>query len=140
LDNVRPISSSYGFVSRFTIHIASIDDIDYLVLYAGKNQTGETALVLANKPNVNLHNSNTVHSAYDNTTGLLYLNYALSGSSFVSVGSNLMVVVLEKPVALTWHAPVIAGDGVHGKFYGIGSNETCVHDDGFLWILIDMGR
>ncbi|KAG9102571.1 hypothetical protein FRC06_001765 [Ceratobasidium sp. 370] len=102
----------------------TIDNVDYLVLYAGKNQTGETALVLPSAPQVDLHGSGTVQSTYNSTAGILYLNYALSGSSFVAVGSNLMVVILEKRVALTWHAPVIAGQGVHGKFYGIGSNET----------------
>lgn len=102
----------------------TIDGVDYLVLYAGKNQTGETAFVYPSAPKVDLHGSSTVQYSYDNTTGLLYLNYALNGSSFVSVGSNVMVAIFEKPVALRWHAPVIAGSGVHGKFYGIGSNET----------------
>ncbi|KAG9081614.1 hypothetical protein FS749_007538 [Ceratobasidium sp. UAMH 11750] len=102
----------------------TIDNVDYLILYAGKNQTGETALVLPSAAQINLHDSSTVQAAYNSTAGILYLNYTLSGSSFVSVGSNLVVAILEKPVALSWHAPVIAGQGAHGKFYGIGSNET----------------
>lgn len=102
----------------------SIDDIDYLILYAGKNQTGETAFVYPTAPKVDLHGSRTVQSSYNTSTGLLYLNYALSGSSFVSIGSNVMVAIFEKSIALKWHVPVIAGSGVHGKFYGIGSNET----------------
>ncbi|KAG8740023.1 hypothetical protein FRC12_016131 [Ceratobasidium sp. 428] len=102
----------------------TIDDVDYLVLYAGKGQTGETALVLPTAPQVDLHGFTTVQSTYNSTAGILYLNYALSGSSFVSVGSSLMIAIMETSVALTWHAPVIAGQGVHGNFYGIGSNDT----------------
>ncbi|KAG9123890.1 hypothetical protein FRC07_013609 [Ceratobasidium sp. 392] len=112
------------FTANSQESITSIDDVDYLVLYAGKGQTGETAMIVQSAPQVNFHGSATVQSTYNATTGVLYLNYALSGSSFVAVGSNLMVAILEKPVALTWHAPVIAGQGVHGRFYGIGSNET----------------
>lgn len=100
------------------------------MLYAGKNQTGETAFVYSSAPEVGLHGSSTVQYSYDKGTGLLRLNYALSGSSFVSIGSNVVVALFEKPVALTWHAPVIAGSGVHGKFYGIGSNET--------WVLVNL--
>ncbi|KAF5316478.1 hypothetical protein D9619_006706 [Psilocybe cf. subviscida] len=102
----------------------TIDNTDYIILYAPPNQTGETAFVLSN-PVVNLSAAPGVSSKVAN--GLLMLNYVVGGTQTVSIRNgqtSLVVMIMDKSVANNWHAPLITGNGNFGNFFSIGTNST----------------
>ncbi|KAJ7714180.1 glycoside hydrolase family 35 protein [Mycena metata] len=103
----------------------TIDKTDYIILYAPSGQTGETSFVFSSAPNVNLAGVSGVSSTFSN--GTLVLNYSVNGSAFVPITlgtTSIVAVILDKPTANQWHAPVIAGSGTFGNFFSIGSNQT----------------
>ncbi|KAJ7714217.1 glycoside hydrolase family 35 protein [Mycena metata] len=103
----------------------TIDKTDYIILYAPSGQTGETSFVFSSAPNVDLAGVSGVSSTFSN--GTLVLNYSVNGSAFVPITlgtTSIVAVILDKPTANQWHAPVIAGSGTFGNFFSIGSNQT----------------
>lgn len=102
-----------------------IDDTDHLVLYAPSGHTGETVFILPEAPQIDFNGATNVQTSWEN--GSLRLNYRLNGSSFVDIITRkglLRVVILDKDVANTWHAPVIPGTSNFPQFFSIGTNET----------------
>ena len=62
------------------------------------------------------------------------LVYSLQGSKFVDInasGKTITVLILDKPTANTWHAPIIPGSGNYGSFFSFGTNQTWVHTNSF---------
>ncbi|KAF8578602.1 glycoside hydrolase family 35 protein [Ramaria rubella] len=103
----------------------TIDDIDYLIVYAPSGQTGETVFSLSSEPTINLNGALNVLSTW--TDGTLRLNFALRGSTFVDVSTSrasLRIVILDKDIANTWHAPLLGGEGAFSNYYSIGTNQT----------------
>ncbi|KAJ6509031.1 glycoside hydrolase family 35 protein [Mycena sanguinolenta] len=103
----------------------TIDNTDYIVLYALAGQTGETAFIFDSAPNVNLAGTSGVSSTFSD--GTLVLSYTLSGSSFVPItlgSTSIVAIILDKATANQWHAPIIAGPGSFGNYFSVGSNET----------------
>ncbi|KAL0954023.1 hypothetical protein HGRIS_005178 [Hohenbuehelia grisea] len=104
----------------------TIGSADYIILYAGPNETGETTLVFSSAPTVDLRSAPTASSNFAN--GVLRLNYALKSAVQVinikSGQANLVIMVMDKPTAYTWHAPVIPGAGEFGNFFSVGTNQT----------------
>ncbi|KAJ7264004.1 glycoside hydrolase family 35 protein [Mycena haematopus] len=103
----------------------TIDNTDYIIFYAPPGQTGETSFLFNSAPNVNLAGTSGVSSTFSN--GTLVLSYTLNGSSFVPITldkTRIVAMILDKPTANQWHAPIIAGPGSFGNFFSIGSNET----------------
>ncbi|KAJ7288517.1 glycoside hydrolase family 35 protein [Mycena rebaudengoi] len=97
----------------------TIDATDYIVL------PGETSFIFASAPVVNLGGASGVSSSF--TNGTLVLGYTLNGSAFVTIRSGtkvIVVVLLDKQTANTWHAPIIAAPGNFGNFFSIGTNQT----------------
>ncbi|GJJ13402.1 hypothetical protein Clacol_007656 [Clathrus columnatus] len=77
----------------------TIDNTDYVLLYAPQGQTGETAFVLSTRPQVSTNGANV---SYDWTNGILKMNYLLNGTSFVDVKfqrTSLRVMLLDKQTA-----------------------------------------
>ncbi|KAF9048348.1 glycoside hydrolase family 35 protein [Hymenopellis radicata] len=105
----------------------TIDDADYLILYAPEGQTGETAFVFDSEPDVDA--GDTVTS--DFADGILTLNYTLQGSQFVRI-NDITVILLDKATAYQWHAPLIRGEGIFGDFFSVGSNETVLVSGPYL--------
>jgi hypothetical protein len=71
----------------------------------------------------------TSGTTYSYSNGTLTLNYALSGAQYVNIATSagtLVVVILDKATANTWHAPLISGSGEWGNYFSIGTNETSV--------------
>jgi hypothetical protein len=105
--------------------VRSIDKTDYIILYAPSGQTGETSFLFASEPNVKLDGLTGVTSTFSN--GQLVLSYTLNGSAFVPISykrNNIVAILLDKPTANQWHAPIIAGPGPFGNFFSVGTNET----------------
>lgn len=125
LDYVGPHSLLF-FFGPLTYHIFSINGTDFVIIYAGITELGETAFKFASQPSVSVASSaQNVTSTF--TNGTLTLNYELQGSQYVNIngnGTNINVVLLDKNTATTWHAPVIPGTGAFGQFFSVGSNET----------------
>ncbi|KAJ7855955.1 glycoside hydrolase family 35 protein [Mycena olivaceomarginata] len=104
---------------------AEIDKTDYIIFYAPTGQTGETSFLFESAPTMNLAGTSGVTSSFSN--GTLVLSYTLNGSSFVPITlgtTRIVAVILDKPTANQWHAPIIAGPGNFGNFFSIGSNQT----------------
>ncbi|KDR80837.1 hypothetical protein GALMADRAFT_135938 [Galerina marginata CBS 339.88] len=102
----------------------TIGSTDYIVLYAEPGQTGETAIELAS-PVLNLSAFPNVSSRFAN--GLLTLNYAAGGSQAISIQNGneaLVLVIMDKATAYTWHAPILAGTGTFGNYFSIGTNDS----------------
>ncbi|KIJ54226.1 glycoside hydrolase family 35 protein [Sphaerobolus stellatus SS14] len=102
-----------------------IDKTDHIILYAPKGQNGESVFLLANEPTVSFNGATNVQSTWSN--GTLRLNYSLLGSSVVDIQvgkTRIRVIILEKGIANSWHAPLINGNGTFANFYSIGTNET----------------
>ncbi|KAJ7645563.1 glycoside hydrolase family 35 protein [Mycena polygramma] len=103
----------------------TIDDTDYIILYAPSGQTGETSFLFDSAPTVKLAGASGVTSAYSN--GTLVLSYTLNGTTFVPItlgNTRIVALLLDKQTANQWHAPVIAGPGPFGNYFSIGTNET----------------
>ncbi|RDB21488.1 putative beta-galactosidase A [Hypsizygus marmoreus] len=101
----------------------TIGTTDYIILYAPSSQTGETALRFTSAPTV--LGPSSVTNTYSN--GTLTLNYLLSGSQFITItsgGNALVMILMDKETANTWHAPTIPGTGTFGQFFSIGTNQT----------------
>ncbi|KAF7291695.1 Beta-galactosidase [Mycena chlorophos] len=104
----------------------TIDQTDYVVLYAEAGESGETAFRLSTAPKVAVsHPATNVTSTFAN--GTLTLNYVLNGSTFVTISegsTKIVAILLDKATANQWHAPIIPGEGAFGNYFSIGSNET----------------
>lgn len=104
----------------------TIDEKDYLVVYAKPQQSGEIVFILPSAPSVDLANAPNTASSYSDD--LLKINTNFRETQFVSIstsdGNDIVLVILEKPTALNWHAPLIPGSGSFGNFFGIGTNES----------------
>ncbi|KAF8972779.1 glycoside hydrolase family 35 protein [Flammula alnicola] len=102
----------------------TIDSTDYVILYAPSGQTGETALKLSN-PILDISAFPNITSRSEN--GLLTLNYAVAGSQMIHIQSGqnaVVVIIMDKTTANTWHAPVLSRPGPFGNFFSIGTNES----------------
>ncbi|THV02456.1 glycoside hydrolase family 35 protein [Dendrothele bispora CBS 962.96] len=103
----------------------TIDDTDYIILYAPAGQTGETVFLSDEEPTVDLLDAPIASSSFSN--GALVLNYTLDGSHFIHIqidGKSVTVILMDKTVADRWHAPVISAEGTFGNYFSIGTNET----------------
>ncbi|KAF4610613.1 hypothetical protein D9613_007145 [Agrocybe pediades] len=102
----------------------TIGSTDHLVLYAPAGQTGETAIKLTN-PVLNIAAFPNISSRF--ADGLLTLHYVVGGIQSVHIqdGNNsIVVVIMDKPTANTWHAPVLSRPGNFGNFFSIGTNDS----------------
>ncbi|KAF7297824.1 Beta-galactosidase [Mycena kentingensis (nom. inval.)] len=112
----------------------TVDNTDYLILYAPTGQTGETALRFASAPTVTTSNSlDGFTSSFAN--GIHTLNYALNGSTFVTITqgrTKIIALLLDKPTANQWHAPIIPAVGNFGNFFLAGDqpNVCCFASTG----------
>ncbi|KAG6888064.1 hypothetical protein C0995_010839 [Termitomyces sp. Mi166 len=110
--------------TRILYSTADLGKTDYIVFYGPPGQIGETAFRFTSVPVVST--SSSVSSGF--TNGTLIISYSLlSGSQFITIQSTnqstVVVIVLDKITANTWHAPVIAGEGDFGQFFSIGTNQ-----------------
>lgn len=75
---------------------------------------------------VNLSDAPGISSTFQ--SGILTLNYGLSGVHFVNItpgpANPIVVVLMDKASANKWHAPIIAGSGTFGEFFSVGTNQT----------------
>ncbi|KAL1710662.1 glycoside hydrolase family 35 protein [Schizophyllum commune] len=102
---------------------ADIDSTDYIVLYAGKGQTGQTAILFDEKPRVFTEDCSSVESSF--ADGVLNIDYTLDGFEAVSINNGSLVLLLaDKSTANTWSTPDIQGEGDWGKFFSIGTNSS----------------
>ncbi|KAJ3824597.1 glycoside hydrolase family 35 protein [Lentinula raphanica] len=104
---------------------STIDATDYIILYAPPSQTGETVILFETQPTVDLSNAPNVNAPFSN--GTLALQYLSEGSQFVTIENDeakLVVVIVDKTVANSWHAPVLSGIGMFDNYFSIGSNGT----------------
>lgn len=104
-----------------------MDDIEYIVFYALKGQTGETVFDL-NDPPISI-SSSTVNVNHTVSGSTVTLNYILDGASFVTIScgpKSVVAVILEKQVALQWHATDLTGDGTYGNYFSVGTNRRYV--------------
>jgi hypothetical protein len=96
------------------------------VLYTSAGQTGETALLFSAEPTISITPSSAISTSYNN--GTLTLSFVPSGVSTArlttAAGKSIVVLAMDKPTAMRWHAPIIAGEGEFGAFFGVGTNET----------------
>lgn len=105
----------------------TIDNQDYIILYASPGQTGETVFNFVSTPTVDLSNAPGVISKISGNH--LTLNYMLQGFGVttITVGTNKVhVVIMDKTTALQWHASDIAGKGDFGAHFSIGTNQRYV--------------
>ncbi|KAI5890378.1 glycoside hydrolase family 35 protein [Schizophyllum commune H4-8] len=101
----------------------TIDSTDYIVLYAGKGQTGQTALLFNEEPDVSTEDGSSVESSFSD--GVLTIDYTLDGFEAVSINNGSLVLLLaDKGIANTWSAPDIQGEGDWGKFFSVGTNSS----------------
>ena len=104
-----------------------MDDVEYIVLYALKGQTGETVFILNETPlSVSSSTVNVNHTVSGST---VTLNYILDGASFVTIScgpKSVVAVILEKQVALQWHATDLTGDENFGSYFSVGTNRRYV--------------
>ncbi|CAL1714365.1 unnamed protein product [Somion occarium] len=103
----------------------TIDNQDYIILYASPGQTGETVFNFVSTPTVDLSNAPGVISKISGNH--LTLNYMLQGFGVttITVGTNKVhVVIMDKTTALQWHASDIAGKGDFGAHFSIGTNQS----------------
>ncbi|KAJ3760155.1 glycoside hydrolase family 35 protein [Lentinula raphanica] len=116
------------FILYSTVEImtwSTIDATDYIILYAPPSQTGETVISFETQPTVDLSNAPNVNATFSN--GTLALQYLLEGSQFVTIENDkakLVVMIMDKTVANSWHAPLLSGSGAFDNYFSIGSNET----------------
>ncbi|KAJ3482157.1 hypothetical protein NLI96_g7176 [Meripilus lineatus] len=104
---------------------STMDDIEYIVFYALKGQTGETVFDL-NDPPISI-SSSTVNVNHTVSGSTVTLNYILDGASFVTIScgpKSVVAVILEKQVALQWHATDLTGDGTYGNYFSVGTNRS----------------
>lgn len=117
------VARSFCIVFALNHCSRSLGEVDYIVLYGLLGQTGETAFRFASAPILSA--PSFVSSDFSN--GILTISYPLSnGSQFITIQhdqSTVVVIVLDKFTANTWHAPVIAGEGDFGQFFSIGTNQ-----------------
>ncbi|KAF8645087.1 hypothetical protein AX16_008145 [Volvariella volvacea WC 439] len=103
----------------------TIGATDYIILYSPAGQTGETAFIFASSPTVDI--SDASGAAFTFADGVMILNYTLNGVHFVKItseGANLVVVLMDKASANSWHSSIIPGNNEWGNFFSIGTNET----------------
>ncbi|KAH7924781.1 glycoside hydrolase family 35 protein [Leucogyrophana mollusca] len=106
----------------------SIDETDYIILYALAGQTGETAIQFADRPTVDLTSAPNANVQSSYVNGTLTLNYELNASAgspaAVRLGTNLVLLIMDRDSAAQWHAPVINGGGTFEAYFSIGTNST----------------
>ncbi|KAJ7589475.1 glycoside hydrolase family 35 protein [Mycena floridula] len=120
LSNTRILYSTAEIMTWTTI-----DTIDYVVLYAAAGETGETAFVFSSAPTVDL--TIAPRTSSNHSAGLLTLSYTLQGTQFITIQSGstkIVALILDKPTALQWHAPVVPSTAPFGNFFGIGTNQS----------------
>ncbi|TRM69220.1 glycoside hydrolase family 35 protein [Schizophyllum amplum] len=101
----------------------TIDSTDYIVLYAGAGQTGQTALLFNKEPDVSVEEGSSVESSFSD--GVLTIDYALDGLEAVSINDGSIVLLLmDKATANTWSVSDIAGEGDFGGFFSVGTNQS----------------
>ncbi|KAG6881739.1 hypothetical protein C0992_000309, partial [Termitomyces sp. T32_za158] len=117
------VTTSFYLALALNHHSRSLEEVDYIVFYGPPGQTGEMAFQFASAPVISV--PPFVSSDFSN--GTLTISYSfLTGSQFITIQHNqgtVVVIVLDKFTANTWHAPVIAGEGDFGQFFSIGTNQ-----------------
>ncbi|KAJ7591882.1 NUC071 domain-containing protein [Mycena floridula] len=120
LSNTRILYSTAEIMTWMTI-----DTTDYVVLYAAAGETSETSFVFSSAPTVDL--TIAPRTSSNHSSGLLTLSYTLQGTQFITIQSGrtkIVALILDKPTALQWHAPVIPSTAPFGNFFGIGTNQS----------------
>ncbi|KAF8159357.1 glycoside hydrolase family 35 protein [Crassisporium funariophilum] len=105
----------------------TIGTTDYVILYAGLGQTGETAIQLLSAPTLDLPSPAFPNVSSRFANGLLTLNYTVGGAQFIPIQSgtqSIVVAIMDKPTANTWHAPLLNKAGAFGNFFSVGTNDT----------------
>jgi hypothetical protein len=107
---------------------SSIENTDYILVYAPTGQSAEMMFSFDNAPQIDLSNALGVAATTTNST--LTLNYVTGSPAWirVSIGqeATIVIVIMDKVAAGSWHAPVIAASGTFGNYFSIGTNETSV--------------
>ena len=122
LDDVRISTLPRGFkgISRYD----SIDNKDYIILYALPGQSGETIFNFNSTPEVDLANAANVSLTVLGSS--VTLNYKLQGINQVTVTTGdktVEVIIMDKSTALQWNAVDIFGKGDFGGHFAFGTNE-----------------
>ena len=122
MDNVCtfPLSETFAGIS----HRSSIDNKDYIILYALPGQSGETVFNFGSAPVLNLANAAGVSSTVSGNS--VTLNYKLQGINQVTITTGektVEVIIMDKSTALQWNAVDIFGKGDFGGHFAFGTNE-----------------
>lgn len=127
MGDVSSLASNFARLSLYSSYW-SIGTVDYIILYAPSGQTGETMIKFSVAPTFDLKNSPNVSVAFPSTTTVV-MNYSLSGSQFIPItagDTSVVVILMDKPTANKWHAPIIAGSGTFDQFFSVGTNQRRV--------------
>ncbi|TCD69623.1 hypothetical protein EIP91_006848 [Steccherinum ochraceum] len=103
----------------------TINNQDYIIIYAPSKQTGETVLAFSSQPSVDTTNAIGVNASA--TGNNVTLNYSLGDPAFTNIragGKTVVVVTMQKETALNWHAVDIPGSGTFGNYFSIGTNQS----------------
>ena len=122
LDDVRISTLPRGFkgISRYD----SIDNKDYIILYALPGQSGETIFNFNSTPEVDLANAANVSLTVLGSS--VTLNYKLQGINQITITIGLKIVeviILDKDTALRWSVVDIPNGDNFGAFFCIGTNQ-----------------
>ncbi|KAI0765993.1 glycoside hydrolase family 35 protein [Irpex lacteus] len=104
----------------------TIDQTDYIILYAPTGQSVEATLTFPGAPTTNTDNAPGI-SVTTNSSSLTF-NTVIESTSWIPVkvnnGVSTVLIVTDKNTAGSWHAPVIPGSGTFGNYFSIGTNQT----------------
>jgi hypothetical protein len=129
-------SANYGMIDIYRIYTwTTLEDVEYLILYAKRGQEGETALSFGSlSPNSSVNAiSNDPNLSQTFSNGILTLNYVLDGLKVVNItlpsssttkNATLRILLMDRDTAGAWHAPVLTGVGNWGNYFSIGSNTS----------------
>ncbi|KAI0690966.1 glycoside hydrolase family 35 protein [Cytidiella melzeri] len=105
---------------------STVDQTDYIILYAPTGQSAEVMLTFSGAPEVNLSGAPGVAATTTNNT--LTLNNLVGSPAWIPVTVDGKIVtilaIMDKGTAGLWHAPVIAASGTFGNYFSIGSNQS----------------
>ncbi|KAH8093824.1 glycoside hydrolase family 35 protein [Cristinia sonorae] len=111
----------------------TIDDTDYIVLYALSGETGETVLTFPTKQKANLEAAAGVSATVSESS--VTLNYDLGAPSFTRIsvgGKNVVVITVQKETAYNWHAVDIPGRGDYANYFGFGTKQSVLVSGPYL--------
>ncbi|KAI0074511.1 glycoside hydrolase family 35 protein [Panus rudis PR-1116 ss-1] len=113
----------------------TIDNRDFILLYAPSGQFGETVLSLPSAPKVDLSHAPGVSSSVSSNTVTLSNTFTPGSSAYASITAGkqaIEVVTLDKSTALKWHAVDIPGKGKFGGHFSVVTNQSVLVSGPYL--------